>query len=192
MPLPCGFGLSSESDKKGDKIMQAQQGVPSADEKPITPCPPNSGLAAQSFNMGGNGEVRVLLVSPFDEDHRLFARMLDQAKWETQTAKTLAQAKRLLEEEPVHVVVCERDLPDGTWREMLSTITSMRKAPKLIVASRLADTFLWAEALNLGAYDVLAKPFDPKEVLHVVGYAWLHWSKEPILPELTLRAASLG
>jgi DNA-binding response OmpR family regulator len=32
----------------------------------------------------------------------------------------------------------------------------------------LADERLWAEVLNLGAYDLLAKPFDVREVLHAV------------------------
>ena len=32
------------------------------------------------------------------------------------------------------------------------------------------------EALNLGAYDVLAKPFHPKEVMHTVGSAWRNWN----------------
>jgi FixJ family two-component response regulator len=43
----------------------------------------------------------------------------------------------------------------------------------LIVTSRLADEHLWAEALNLGAYDVLAKPFDQEEVIRVLSSAWL-------------------
>jgi DNA-binding NtrC family response regulator len=38
----------------------------------------------------------------------------------------------------------------------------------------LADEHLWAEALNLGAYDVLAKPFDPTEVVRTLSQAWLH------------------
>jgi DNA-binding response OmpR family regulator len=45
----------------------------------------------------------------------------------------------------------------------------------LIVTSRLADEKLWAEALNLGAYDVLAKPFDLSELVRSVNLAWLHW-----------------
>jgi len=45
----------------------------------------------------------------------------------------------------------------------------------LIVTCRLADEYLWAEALNVGAYDVLAKPFDAAEVNRVVSLAWLHW-----------------
>jgi DNA-binding response OmpR family regulator len=47
--------------------------------------------------------------------------------------------------------------------------------PLLIVASRTADEYLWAEALNLGAYDVLSKPYHPAEVIRVLSMAWLHW-----------------
>jgi FixJ family two-component response regulator len=42
----------------------------------------------------------------------------------------------------------------------------------LIVTSGLADAHLWAEVLNLGGYDVLAKPFDDQEVQRVVAGAW--------------------
>jgi CheY-like chemotaxis protein len=45
----------------------------------------------------------------------------------------------------------------------------------LIVASRTADEYLWAEALNLGAYDVLSKPYRPAEVVRVLSMAWLQW-----------------
>ena len=41
----------------------------------------------------------------------------------------------------------------------------------LIVGDRLADERLWAKVLNLGGYDLLAKPFNAKEVLHVVSTA---------------------
>jgi DNA-binding response OmpR family regulator len=44
-----------------------------------------------------------------------------------------------------------------------------------MVTSRLADERLWAEALNLGAYDVLAKPFDGREVIRILSLAWQHW-----------------
>ena len=38
----------------------------------------------------------------------------------------------------------------------------------LVVTSRIADEWLWAEVLNLGGYDVLAQPFDREEVTRVV------------------------
>ena len=47
--------------------------------------------------------------------------------------------------------------------------------PLLIVTSRLADERLWAEALNLGAWDVLAKPFAAEETIRIVSVARQHW-----------------
>jgi DNA-binding response OmpR family regulator len=44
----------------------------------------------------------------------------------------------------------------------------MKEPPPLIIADRLADERLWAEALNLGADDLLATPFDATEVWHAV------------------------
>lgn len=73
------------------------------------------------------------------------------------------------------MVVCERDLPQGTWVDMLRHIEALPNAPSLIVASRLADDGLWAEALNLGAWDVLAKPFDHSELIRSVKSAWQRW-----------------
>jgi len=45
----------------------------------------------------------------------------------------------------------------------------------MIVTSDHAESSLWADVLNLGAYDVLAKPFDKSEVIRVISLAWLEW-----------------
>jgi hypothetical protein len=44
----------------------------------------------------------------------------------------------------------------------------MEKPPQLVVTSRLADAYLWSEVLNLGGFDVLAKPLMEKEVRQVL------------------------
>jgi hypothetical protein len=53
------------------------------------------------------------------------------------------------------VVVCERDLTPGSWKEVLDQVTILPDPPAFIVTSRLADERLWAESLKLGAFDVL-------------------------------------
>ena len=50
------------------------------------------------------------------------------------------------------------------------------------MTSLLADEHLWAEALNIGAYDVLAKPFDRQEVIRIFSLAWLHWNDQHEIP----------
>jgi DNA-binding response OmpR family regulator len=72
----------------------------------------------------------------------------------------------------IAVVLCDCDLPDGSWLDILNLISSQADPPLLIVAARTVDRRLWAEVLNLGGFDVIAKPFDAREVEHVVKSAW--------------------
>ena len=72
-------------------------------------------------------------------------------------------------------VRCERELPDGSWRDLFQFLaTKLKNPPPLVVVSRQADEALWAEVLNLGGYDVLTKPFDGEEVNRVMTMARRH------------------
>lgn len=127
-------------------------------------------------------KIRILSVSPIREDHDLLGRILDPERWVIHAVFTVRSAKRLLRTEQVSVVICERHLPDGGWADLLSETISSPKPPPLIVASRLADECLWAEALNAGAYDVLPKPFELVEVTRALDLAWNRWKhgQEPV------------
>jgi DNA-binding response OmpR family regulator len=87
------------------------------------------------------------------------------------------------------VVIAESQLPDASWKDALAGLSRMAEPPRLIVSSRLADEFLWAEVLNLGGYDVLTKPFDPAEVFRVISLAWLDWKNNGIPHRELARAA---
>jgi DNA-binding response OmpR family regulator len=80
-----------------------------------------------------------------------------------------------LQEDRARVVLCEHALPDGNWKDMLDIARSHRFPPPVIVTSRLADDYLWAEVLNLGGYDVLATPLEPAEALRSISLAWQRW-----------------
>ncbi len=74
------------------------------------------------------------------------------------------------------VVLSETRFADGhCWRDLLKEIQRLEFPPMLIVTDRLADERLWSEVLSLGGYDLLLKPFEPQEVLHVVKSAWRSW-----------------
>jgi len=119
--------------------------------------------------------VEVLLISPLDDDHQRLAGILRHSNWRLHGVHTQAESLEFLRENVTPVVICTSELPDGTWRDLLFQLGRIGRPPLLVVASRLADERLWAEALNLGAYNVLAKPFDTTEVLHVVGQASRAW-----------------
>ena len=136
--------------------------------------------------------LAVLSVSPLEEDHRSLDSIIGHSNWMLFKARDLASALALLQQHEIAVVLLERDLLPGRWIEMLEQIKSLRNAPSLIVASRLADDRLWAEALNLGAWDVLAKPFDRSEVFRSVKSAWQHWHDQIQMPALAMKVMKWG
>ena len=122
----------------------------------LTPIPPT------------NPHLGILSVSTAVEDHTVVRQSVSGISCSLQTAGDCRTALAQLGDGRIAVVVCERDLPDGTWRDILEHLGSAPGRPLLIVTSRLADERLWAEVLNLGGYDVLAKPFNAEEARHVL------------------------
>jgi DNA-binding response OmpR family regulator len=121
----------------------------------------------------------ILSISPIDEDHVALKRIFSRSDMELDLAIhamfELESALPVLRDNRIAIVLSERDLSPGTWRDVLDEIVTFPDPPLLIVTSKLADEYLWAEALNLGAFDVLAKPFHIDEVNRTLGLAWRHW-----------------
>jgi DNA-binding NtrC family response regulator len=84
------------------------------------------------------------------------------------TAGTVREAMHLLDRDCSAVIISESNLPDGTWKDLLDSSAGHSPVRNLIVVSRLADEFIWAEVLNLGGWDVLAKLLDMEEVFRSV------------------------
>lgn len=119
--------------------------------------------------------VRVLSASPLSEDHAALEQLVGSQQWTIDKAFTLEQANLLMRHGSFLLVVCEHNLIPGTWKDLLEIIGPLRNPPFFIVTSRHADEHLWSEALNFGAYDVLAKPFASNEVLRSFNMALMHW-----------------
>jgi DNA-binding NtrC family response regulator len=134
-----------------------------------------SELTPTTFATSPPDILTVLSVSPLDADHLSLQTLIGDSTCILYKARELASALVLLQQHDIAVVLCERDLLPGSYIDVLEHINALRNAPSLIVASRLADDRLWAEALNLGAWDVLAKPFDRNELVRSVKSAWRHW-----------------
>ena len=120
-------------------------------------------------------------MTPFKQDHETLAVMMPNPKWIVLKARSLTSARtKLRTRNSIPIVLCERDLAPDSWREMLEYLRRMDAPPLLIVTSHLADEQLWAEALNLGAHDVLAKPFDSGEITRILSLACSLWRRQQV------------
>jgi len=129
--------------------------------------------------------LTVLSVSRQPEDHLALVNALSATdsplspdlRWEVESTATVDSAMSLLQKSDIPVVLCERELGLDDWKTLLDRLPQLDRPPFLIVGARSADNSLWAEALNLGAYDVLAKPLEPSEVMRTLHLAWLRWQQ---------------
>jgi DNA-binding NtrC family response regulator len=137
-----------------------------------------------TFETGAAVDLIALSVFPIQENQNSLRHILRYSnwplfhgsKWALKTTKSLVEALPILQNGGIPVVLCERDLRPGTWKDMVQALALLPDPPYLIVTSRHADDRLWAEALNLGAYDVLPTPFDSAELIRSLSVAWLRWS----------------
>jgi DNA-binding response OmpR family regulator len=116
--------------------------------------------------------LTVLAVLPAEEDRKSIERVLAHSKWKLTFARDFRESQAKLRRSVPGVVISDHDLSNGyCWKDLLQELGVLEDPPPLIVVTRLADDFLWAEVLNLGAHDLLAKPFDKRDVLHAVSTA---------------------
>src|SRR5437899_1447595 len=124
--------------------------------------------------------VSSLAISSSVEDLSFLERRFKDAQWKLYTARTCREALAELIPNRVSIVLCECQLPDGDWKDVLRQLARLqeRPRPRLIVVSRNANEALWAEVLNMGAFDLLATPFREEELVFTIGSAWLDWTGE--------------
>ncbi len=130
--------------------------------------------------------LTLLIASSDPADHAMADGVGRKRRWNVLHAATRAAAVDLLMVRRPSVVVA------SDWRQMLEELACLVDPPVLVAASRSADAALWAEALNVGAYDVLQTPLEPGELQHVVESAHETWRRSSALAAWRARAASAG
>jgi DNA-binding response OmpR family regulator len=135
--------------------------------------------------------VSVLAVGDFEGDRMLLHDVVRSSGWRLLEASDRRRALRLLERMPVHVVLAESDLPNWDWKEVLRDLRRLAQPPQLVVTSRTADDYLWAEVLNIGGYDVLPQPLERDELARVVAAARRQYCRIPAHSAATIAPAAI-
>jgi DNA-binding NtrC family response regulator len=116
-------------------------------------------------------EFPVLFISPDYAEAETLSEMLSPAALRLDHATCLADARRMLGSQTCRAILTEAELPDGVWTDVIDLTYELGVFPAIVVTRRTADDLFWAEVLNLGAYDLLAQPFDGREVCRILANA---------------------
>lgn len=122
---------------------------------------------------------RVLFISPHRDDAEALARMLTPVSIAFEYVTTVKEAQAELRRGRFEAVLTEAYLPDGTWKDLLAVTYELGLSSSVIVTHLMADDRFWAEVLNLGCYDMLAQPFDTREVQRILTLACAQTPSKP-------------
>jgi len=123
---------------------------------------------------------RILFISGRAEDARCLSEMLYALPLNVDHVGSVKEAATRLQQENYDVILTEASLPDGGWIDVLHLVRECTREPEVIVTDPQADARFWAEALNLGAYDLLAQPFYEPEVRRILYNACTRPPAQPL------------
>ncbi|UCE86713.1 MAG: sigma-54-dependent Fis family transcriptional regulator [Deltaproteobacteria bacterium] len=108
---------------------------------------------------------RILIVDDDDALRDSLQLVLSAEGYEVLVAADGPSALTRIDESPTDVVLCDLRMPGVDGLELIPQL--LRRAPgsTVILMSAYGTSELAIEAMQLGAYDYLAKPFEPSEVL---------------------------
>ena len=84
------------------------------------------------------------------------------------TAGGGTEALRILANEPVDAVLCDLKMPDMSGLEVLQAQQRLRPDAEFILMTAYATVGTAVDALKLGAYDYLTKPFEPEAARAII------------------------
>lgn len=109
-------------------------------------------------------KISVLYVD--DEENNLFSfKATFRIKYQVHTAISGAEALRILETKPVHVIITDQRMPEMTGVEFLEKVLVKYPDPMRILLTGYADMGAVVDAVNKGKiFHYLAKPWNEEEL----------------------------
>ncbi|MCP5043649.1 MAG: sigma-54-dependent Fis family transcriptional regulator [bacterium] len=108
---------------------------------------------------------RILIVDDDDALRESLELILASEGYQVATACDGSSALERIEEVPIDVVLCDVRMPGLDGFELLPQIARKLPGAPVVMMSAYGTADLAIEAMKLGAYDYIAKPFQPSEVL---------------------------
>jgi len=108
--------------------------------------------------------ARVLVVDDQDDVRSLLARLLARDGHRTTTASESTEARAQLRHDRFELVLCDVNMPGESGFELARWILAEHPSTAVVIVSGVDDPDLAADAVELGAYGYVVKPFKACEI----------------------------
>lgn len=108
--------------------------------------------------------VHVLVVDDQEVMGEICSEILESLGYRLSIAASGMEALGVLEREHVHVVLTDLRMPGMSGMELLEKVKSRSPRTEVLIMTAYGTVTSAVQAMKLGAYDYLAKPFNPEEL----------------------------
>jgi putative two-component system response regulator len=112
-----------------------------------------------------SGVTRILVVEDDQHVSRLVHDMLERRGYSSTVTDNAADADRILDEDEPELVLCDVNLPGASGLDLTRHAAEDHPETAVVMVSGLDDPAIAEQALTLGAYGYIIKPFTPNELL---------------------------
>ena len=117
--------------------------------------------------------IVALVVS--DHDREVLTRISNRELVDIHFAESHVDAWEAMNRLNSPVILYDRDWPNAEWRTTVQALAASPHRCCVILASRVADDYLWQELISCGGHDLLAKPFRADDVARALKLALSYW-----------------
>ena len=111
---------------------------------------------------------RILIVDDEESIREFLEIMLRREKYEVATASSAKKALKILEKENFDMVITDIQMPEMNGIELLGKIKDTDPDTVVIMVTAYGSTESAVEAMKLGAYDYITKPFKIDELKIII------------------------
>ena len=116
--------------------------------------------------------IQILVVSSEFTNCDVLKDIINREGWKMFCATTVRECGEVLANKNIDLVLSDRGLADGTYRDVLVIMRLLRLYIPMIVTSRLADWDEYLEAVHDGAFDLIASsPSRAADLVRVISQA---------------------
>src|ERR1700728_4236863 len=110
----------------------------------------------------------VLVVDDDNAVCRIVERMLSDEQYKVQTSQSVAEALRVIEQQPFDAYVMDYKLPDGSGLDVAEEIRSKGSEAPIILISGYDTASVASRAEKLNIFDFLQKPFSREMICNAL------------------------
>jgi len=114
-------------------------------------------------------QINALLVHHRNDRFYTLQLVLEALSIKVIRARSAKEAEKQLRETPCpHLVLSDTVLPDGNWMDVLDVAAKAVEPVNVIIVSSIADTRLYLDSMDHGAYDFMTDSFTIPQIVHIL------------------------